>query len=88
MLETRFPKAMKVYRVFSVGVKDFYQDSKDFVRVKGLARAARKHGLGINSLSYKDLDTFYRVPREMFRVAPVLIIGALPLAQYLIFPLA
>ncbi len=88
VLETRFPKAMKVYRVFSVGVKDFYQDSKDFVRVKGLARAARKNGLEINSLSYKDLDTFYRMPREMFRVAPVLIIGALPLAQYLIFPLA
>lgn len=88
ILETRFPRAMKVYRVFSVGIKDFYQDTKEFVRVKGLARAARKSGLGISSLAYKEVDIFYRMPKEMMRVAPVLLISALPFANYVIFPIA
>lgn len=88
ILEVRFPKAMKVYRVFSVGIKDFYTDTKDFVRVKGMVRTARKSGLGIHTLSRKDVETFYRMPREMFRVAPVLLISALPFANYIVFPLA
>lgn len=88
ILELRFPKAMRVYRVFSVGIKDFYQDSKDFVRVKGLARSAIKNGGGIQSLTGKDIDVFYRMPREMLRVAPVLLISALPFANYVVFPVA
>lgn len=88
ILEHRFPKAMRVYRVFSVGIKDFYKDSKDFVRVKGLARNALKSGSGIQSLSGKDVEIFYRMPREMLRVAPVLLISALPFANYIVFPVA
>ena len=88
VLETRFPKAMRVYRVFSVGIKDFYRDTKEFVRVKGLVRNAKKNGRGVHSLSLKDIDNFYRMPREMLRVAPVLLISALPFANYVIFPLA
>ena len=88
LLEVRFPRAMRVYRVFSVGIKDFYQDTKDFVRVKGLVRSAKKSGSGIHSLGYKDVETFYRMPREMLRVAPVLLISALPFANYVVFPLA
>lgn len=88
VLEVRFPRAMRVYRVFSVGIKDFYNDTKDFVRVKGLVRNAKKAGGGIQSLGYKDVDTFYRMPREMLRVAPVLLISSLPFANYVVFPLA
>lgn len=88
VLEVRFPKAMRVYRVFSVGIKDFYQDTKDFVRIKGLVRTAKKSGGGIHSLARKDVEIFYRMPREMLRVAPVLLISALPFANYVIFPLA
>ncbi|KAK4010859.1 hypothetical protein OUZ56_019987 [Daphnia magna] len=88
ILEVRFPKAMKVYRVFSVGIKDLYQDTKAFVKVKNLIRNAKKNGGGIHCLGLKDMEIFYRMPREMLRVSPVLLISALPFANYIIFPLA
>lgn len=88
VLEVRFPRAMKVYRVFSVGIKDFYSDTKELIRVVGLARTAKKSGAGIESLKFKEIDILYRMPREMTRVAPVLLIAALPFANYIIFPVA
>jgi hypothetical protein len=33
-------------------------------------------------------DIFISVPREMLKVSPVLLISALPFANYIIFPLA
>ncbi|XP_046456409.1 LETM1 domain-containing protein 1-like isoform X1 [Daphnia pulex] len=88
ILEVRFPRAMKVYRVFSVGIKDLYQDTKTFVKVKSLIRNAKKNGGGIHSVGLKEIDIFYRMPREMLKVSPVLLISALPFANYIIFPLA
>ena len=88
ILENRFPRAMHVYRVFSVGIKDFYQDTKSFVRIRGQARNALKSGAGIASLPRKDVEIFYRMPQEMLKVAPVLVISALPLANYIVFPIA
>lgn len=87
-LEVRFPRAMRVYRVFSVGIKDFYHEIKSFVRIKGLVRAAKRNGGGVHSLTFKDIEVHYRMPTEMMRVAPVLLISALPFANYVVFPIA
>jgi hypothetical protein len=88
VLEVRFPRAMKVYRIFSVGVKEFYHDTKELIRVIGLARMAKKTGAGVESLKLKEIIHLYRMPREMLRVAPVLLISALPFANYIVFPVA
>lgn len=87
-LEARFPRAMRVYRIFSVGIKEFYHEIKSFVRIRGLIKAAKKSGEGIYSLAYKDIEVYYRMPTEMMRVAPVLLISALPFANYVVFPIA
>ena len=88
VFEKKFPRAMHVYRVFAVGIKDFYQDLKEFVQAKGMARTALKSGLEIHSLPRKKLDILYKMPQEMLRVAPVLLISALPFANYIVFPIA
>ncbi|XP_043203179.1 LETM1 domain-containing protein 1-like [Amphibalanus amphitrite] len=82
-LENEFPTAFRLYRVFSVGVKDFARDVKSF------ALLARKvHGLGLRSLSRRELELYFQMPRDMRAVAPVLLVAALPLAQNVVFPLA
>jgi len=81
VLESKFPRAMHVYRVFAVGIQDFYREMKEFVSI-------RRAGSALHTLSRKQLDIFYRMPREMKKVAPVLLISALPFANYVVFPVA
>lgn len=85
ILETKFPAAMNVYRVFVVGVKDFYRDMKLFLKI---TRIANTSTLGLRALTRKELELYYQMPKDMFRVAPVLMLSALPFANYIIFPLA
>ncbi|XP_037076925.1 LETM1 domain-containing protein 1-like [Pollicipes pollicipes] len=83
VLESEFPAAFRLYRVFTVGVRDFVRDAKSF------ALLARKvHSTGLGSLSRRELELYFRTPRDMRAVAPVLLVSALPLAQNVVFPLA
>ncbi|XP_059471892.1 LETM1 domain-containing protein 1 [Neocloeon triangulifer] len=82
-LEKNFPSAMHVYRVFVVGIKDFYEDLKEFLSI---ARWISKRGT--DGLSRRELELHFQMPKDMIRVAPVLLISALPFANYVIFPLA
>lgn len=82
-LDNKFPSAMHVYRVFIVGIKEFYKDIKHFVRVARIANSQ-----GFKTLARKDIELYYQMPKDMIRVAPVLLISALPFANYVIFPLA
>lgn len=45
-------------------------------------------GKAVNKFSYNDLMIYYQMPKDMIRVAPVLLITALPFTNYIIFPLA
>jgi hypothetical protein len=85
VLEKRFPAAMHVYRVFMVGVKDFYIDMKKYFKINAIKNSSEK---GLKALTRKEMELFYQVPKDMMRVAPVLLISALPFANYVIFPLA
>jgi len=84
-LETKFPGAMKVYRVFTVGLKDFTRDLTDYVKV---TRKTLSTNNGVRDLSTTELDVYYRMPKEIWRVAPTLLISALPFMNYVMFPLA
>lgn len=85
VLESKFPSAMHVYRVFLVGVKDFYNDMKKYLKV---SRIHSNSPEGLRALTRKELELYLQLPKDMKKVAPVLLISALPFANYVIFPLA
>lgn len=85
VLEKKFPAAMKVYRVFTVGIKDFYLEMKQFLKI---TRIVHNSTQGLRALTRRELEIYYQMPKDMLRVAPVLAMSALPFANYVIFPLA
>jgi hypothetical protein len=83
VLEKNFPSAMLVYRVFTIGMKDFYNDMKMYFKVNSIVNQK-----GIIALTRKEMELHTQMPKDMMKVAPVLLIAALPFANYVIFPIA
>lgn len=72
-LRKKFPAAVKIYQVFSVGLKEFKED------VLILFNAFKKITTnGMNSLSRKELQVFYEMPKDIWRTSPVLFISLCP----------
>lgn len=76
---------MHVYRVFSAGVKDFYWDMKKFIKIYNIVNSSHK---GIDALTRKEMEMYQQMPKDIMRIAPVLLISALPFANYVVFPVA
>lgn len=85
ILQEKFPSAIKVYRVFLVGVKDFFSDMKMYLKISRIVNSSTK---GLKALTRKELELYNQIPKDMVKVAPVLLSSALPFASYVIFPLA
>lgn len=85
VLEKNFPAAITIYRVFSIGVKDFFLDMKRYFRTNAIINSSEK---GIKALTRQELELHKKMPSDMMVIAPVLLISALPFANYVIFPLA
>lgn len=85
ILEKRFPAAMQVYRVFMMGLKDFYRDMKRFLKV---TRIASNSPEGMRALTRQEIEVYFQIPKDMIKIAPVLLVSALPFANYVVFPLA
>lgn len=85
VLEKKFPSAMHVYRVFLVGVTEFFNDMKKLVKI---TKIVYTNANDLRCLTRKEIELYYQMPRDMKKVAPVLLISALPFANYVIFPLA
>jgi hypothetical protein len=85
ILAKEFPQAMQVYRTFMDGVKDFFRDMKNYLKCSKIVNNTPK---GLSALTRKEIELYYQMPKDMMRVAPVLLISALPFANYVIFPLA
>lgn len=81
-LEKSFPKTMHIYRVFSIGTKDFYKDLKQYFAVK-----KKKSALGIGKLSIEELQLLHQMPKDVTKLTPFLLTAALPFANYVVFPL-
>ncbi|XP_032527737.1 LETM1 domain-containing protein 1 [Danaus plexippus] len=84
VLEDRFPAAVRMYRVFSVGIKDFLKDLKTYI---SLRIKITKNG-GFSNMSRQEIELYQKMPSDMWRIAPVLILSAIPFGNYIIFPLA
>lgn len=83
VLEKRFPLAVRVYRMFMDGAKEFYQDMKRFVKITGIANNS---SIGLRALNRHELELYYQMPRDMMKVGPVLVASALPFTNYVILP--
>lgn len=84
VLEVRFPAAMKMYRVFSIGIKDFLRDLKSYITL----RIKFTTDQGFSKMSLQDIELYEKMPADMWKIAPVLILSAIPFGNYIIFPLA
>lgn len=84
VLERRFPLAIRVYRMFMDGARDFYLDMKKFLKI---TRIANNSAVGLRALTRKELELYYQMPRDMMKVGPVLVASALPFTNYVILPI-
>lgn len=66
-----------------IGMKDFYGDMKKFFKINSIV--SKK---GIKGLTRKEMELMHQIPKDIMKVAPVLLIAALPFANYVIFPIA
>lgn len=66
-------------------LQDFYRDLKIFFSV---IHKLNLTGKGLDSLTRKELEIYHQMPKDMIKVAPVLLLSALPFANYVIFPIA
>ncbi|KAG8183967.1 hypothetical protein JTE90_007401 [Oedothorax gibbosus] len=82
ILEAKFPKAFRVYQVFSVGSKTLYYDVKEYMRIS----SSLSSGMSVRDLQRKELEVYFQVPKDLTKVAPVLLLSALPFANYAILP--
>ena len=85
VLEKKFPNAMHVYKVFLVGVKEFYADMKKYLKITRIANGSSD---GLRALTRKEMELYYQLPKDMMKIAPVLVISTLPFANYVVFPIA
>nr|CAH7738494.1 unnamed protein product [Callosobruchus chinensis] len=84
ILEKRFPEAMKVYRVFVDGVKEFVKDTKEYFRVVVILN---KSNFNFTKLVRREIELYHQMPKDMRKVAPILLFSSLPFAFYIILPL-
>ena len=82
-LGKKIPTPMHVYRVFSLGSKQFYVDLKKYFAVR------KKHKrMGVESLTREELELSYNIPKDLVKVSPLFLLSAIPFTNYIIFPLA
>ncbi|CAK9813207.1 LETM1 domain-containing protein 1 [Anthophora plagiata] len=83
VLAKNFPRTMHVYRVFSIGTKDFIKDVMKYILV------LKKQSIdGVDTLTAEELRLTCTIPKDLVKICPVLLISAVPFTNYVIFPLA
>ncbi|KAF5284675.1 hypothetical protein FQA39_LY16957 [Lamprigera yunnana] len=84
-LERKFPRAMRLYRLFVEGMKDFYTDFKAYLK---MVHSLNLGGNNLNNFTLKEIELYQQMPKDMRQIAPLLILSILPFANYVIFPIA
>lgn len=64
-------------------MKDFYGDMKMYFKINSIVNSK-----GLQALTRKEMELHNQMPKDMMKVAPVLLISALPFANYVVFPIA
>ncbi|XP_046561189.1 LETM1 domain-containing protein 1-like [Haliotis rubra] len=73
-LERRYPKVFEIYRTFRSGSSTFVSETKDYYNVTTELWGGRTLG----TFSRHQLEVYKQIPRDLFRIAPILLISVLP----------
>ncbi|KAF7279751.1 hypothetical protein GWI33_006781 [Rhynchophorus ferrugineus] len=84
ILEKNFPTTMKTYRVFTEGIKVFILDTREYFKI---VRLLNSPGGTYTKLLRREIELYHQMPKDMFKVAPILIFSTLPFAFYVLLPL-
>ncbi|XP_077559856.1 LETM1 domain-containing protein 1 [Haemaphysalis longicornis] len=79
----KFPVAYRLHQVFLVGTRDLYQDIRSYMKIS----QDLKGGKSVRELSRKELELYYQIPRDVLKVAPLLVVLSLPGTNFFMFPL-
>ncbi|KAK3858656.1 hypothetical protein Pcinc_035162 [Petrolisthes cinctipes] len=83
-LKQEMPDTFKMFHIFTVGVKEFVIDFKDFIKVLMIMSLP---GSSLKSLSHYEMLLYYQMPGDMLRVFPVLLLSSVPFGQNIAFPI-
>ncbi|XP_049959851.1 LETM1 domain-containing protein 1 [Schistocerca serialis cubense] len=84
LLEKKFPAALRTYRIFTAGIKDFYRDLKSFFQISmQIHTALRDRAL----LSRGELELYHKMKKDIVKVAPMLFLSVLPFTNYIVLPM-
>ncbi|XP_071537419.1 LETM1 domain-containing protein 1 isoform X2 [Panulirus ornatus] len=83
-LENEMPDTFNMFRIFTVGLKEFIIDFKDFIK---LLVQLSLPGCTLRTVSHRELELYYHMPGDMIRVFPVLLMSSVPFGQNIAFPI-
>lgn len=82
----KFPKATQIYQVFKEGVRIFYYDLKNYVKIITIVYTSPASA-PLAKLTRNEIEIYHQLPKDIRKVAPILLFSALPFSLYLILPL-
>ena len=88
-LKSYFPdQLVSTYRIFSDGSRSLLSDMRTYSRLRRLLFQSSDTHRVFAQLTRTEMELFLTLPQDLIKVAPVMAISALPLAQNIVFPLA
>lgn len=85
VLEKNFSGAMRVYRVYMDGVKLFGRDMIKLLKIRGKIAMGDQD---FDTMTRHELELCHQMPSDMRKVGPLILISAIPFAQYVTMPIA
>ncbi|KAI4501309.1 hypothetical protein M0802_003682 [Mischocyttarus mexicanus] len=82
-LNKKFPKAMSLFRIFSNGTKNLFSDLQTYTTILW-----KQNQSGLNSLTTKEIQLAYSIPKDIIKISPVLFISIIPFTNFVIAPFA
>ncbi|KAG0696223.1 LETM1 domain-containing protein 1 [Chionoecetes opilio] len=83
-LKNEMPDTFRMFSIFTVGLKDFIIDFKELIKILAFLSLP---GSTLSSLNRQELEVYHRMPGDMVRVFPVLVLSSLPFGQNVAFPI-
>lgn len=83
--QKKYPRAYQLFSILNNGTRRFGAETMLFVRLKNeLAKNPR----AVESMSWKDANTYREIPRDWKSVSPVMVVASLPMMNWIMLPLA
>ncbi|CAG9761585.1 unnamed protein product [Ceutorhynchus assimilis] len=84
VLEKNFPTTMKTYKVFTEGTWSFIADTRHYFKIVAMLNSSKG---SYTKLLRREIELQHQMPKDITKVAPVLLFSTLPFAFYILLPL-